>query len=514
MRVSTLALLLTITWTAAAAAAPCDNTGGLYQGTAKSSDGTALEITLNLMCTDGHYKAQFFTSAGDFDATETTVESGHVKAKFDTGSATGAAELAAAKGRLAGAFELAGDMGTLELSRKGDALAPDAMTPRLDLTPAQWREDVQALAVELPKHHANAFFSLSKAEFDQEIATLAARADTANGDEMYVGLQQIAKSIGDGHTGVNAPPDRRAFPLEIVRFGSEFRIVAAGPGLEGTLGARILKIGGMPIDDVWTRVLTLAPRGELPELRDGNGLAYLARGYALHGLDVIPDRTHAVFMLRDDTGRVFEIDVKGEAPGEDVKLKSGFPDSALRLQKPGEPFWCTDLPNKSAIYCAWHSYEDLHSRAAAMFALVDSTKPRKLIIDMRDNGGGDNSVGYAEILKPIQARPDLNARGHLFVLVGPLTFSAAMNNAAQFQSETNAILVGQTIGERPNSYQEPRQFRLPNSHLVVRASTLWYAFRKTGPNVIAPDNEIIPTWDDLKNGRDPVLDWVLQQNGD
>ena len=148
-----------------------------------------------------------------------------------------------------------------------------------------------------------------------------------------------------------------------------------------------------------------------------------------------------------------------------------------------------------------------------MFALISSARPGKLIIDMRDNGGGDNSVGYAEILKPIEARPDLNARGHLFVLIGPLTFSAAMNNAAQFQSETNAILVGQTIGERPNSYQELRQFRLPNSHLVVRASTLWYAFRKTGPNVIAPDKEIIPTWDDLKNGRDPALDWVLHQNG-
>ncbi len=513
MRMRTLTFLLTIAWTAAAAAAPCDNAGGLYQGTAKSSDGTALEITLNLICADGHFKAQFFTSAGDFGATETVFANGHMKAKFDTGSATGTADLTATKGRLAGAFELAGDQGTLELSRTGDALAPDAMTPRLDLTPAQWREDINALAVELPKHHANAFFSLSKAEFDKEIATLAARADRANGDEMYVGLQQIAKSIDDGHTGVNAPPDRRILPVEIARFGSEFRVVAAGPELGRALGARILKIGGVPIDEVWTRVLTLAPRGELPELRDGNGLVYLARGYALHGLDVIPDRTHAIFTLRDDTGREFDIDVKGETPGEDVKLKSGFPDSALRLQKPGEPFWCKSLPGESAVYCAWHSYQDLKSRAAAMFALVDSEKPEKLIIDMRDNGGGDNTVGYAEIVKPILSRPDLNIRGRLYVLIGPLTFSAAMNNAAQFQSETNAILAGETIGERPNSYQEPRQFRLPNSHLVVRASTLWYAFRKNGPNVIAPEKEIIPTWDDLKNGRDPVLDWVLHQGG-
>jgi hypothetical protein len=146
-----------------------------------------------------------------------------------------------------------------------------------------------------------------------------------------------------------------------------------------------------------------------------------------------------------------------------------------------------------------------------MFATVDSARPAKLIIDMRDNGGGDNTVGYAALIKPIEARADLNVRGRLYILVGPLTFSAAMNNAAQFQDETKAILAGQTIGERPNSYQEPRQFRLPHSHLVVRASTLWYAFRKTGPNVVAPEKEIVPTWDDVRNGRDPVLDWVLAQ---
>jgi hypothetical protein len=97
------------------------------------------------------------------------------------------------------------------------------------------------------------------------------------------------------------------------------------------------------------------------------------------------------------------------------------------------------------------------------------------------------------------------------VLIGADTFSAAMNNAAQFQDETNAILVGETIGEKPNSYQEPRQFRLPNSHLAVRVSTLYYTFRKTGENAVRPDKEIIPSWNDVKAGRDPVLDWVLAE---
>lgn len=128
-----------------------------------------------------------------------------------------------------------------------------------------------------------------------------------------------------------------------------------------------------------------------------------------------------------------------------------------------------------------------------------------------DLRGGDNTIGEAQIVKPIAARADLNSKGHLYVLIGPKTFSAAMNNAAQFQDDTRAITVGETIGEKPNSYQEPRQFRLPNSHLVVRASTLFYTFRKTGDNAVRPSKEILPSWEDVKGGRDPVLDWVLAQ---
>ena len=504
-------LNLLLAATASAVADPCAGPAGLYKGVTASPDGTRSEITVNLRCDGGQYQAQFFTPSGDFSGAAVSFAIGHLTAKIDTGVALGDVDLTQTGDRLAGRFDVGGERGTLTLTRQGAALATDAMTPRLDLTAAQWREDVRALAVELPKLHANAFASLSRSEFDAEVAALDRRAGAASGDEMWVGLQQIAKSIGDGHTGVGAPPDRRALPIEIGRFGEDFRITAVGPGLNAALGARIVKVGGMPIGKVWAKALTLTAREELAPLREGDALVYLARGYALHGLGVTADRNHTRYTLKDDTGRLFDIDVAGLGPGETVTLTSGHAQTALRFQKPDDPFWCVNLPEHRALYCDWRAYQDLGARARAMFTMVDAAKPAKLIIDLRDNGGGDNTMGYAALVKPIETRGDLNARGHLYVLVGPLTFSAAMNNAAQFQDETRAILVGQTIGERPNSYQEPRQFRLPNSHLIVRASTLWYAFRKQGPNVVAPEKEIIPTWSEVRSGRDPVLEWVLSQ---
>jgi hypothetical protein len=95
------------------------------------------------------------------------------------------------------------------------------------------------------------------------------------------------------------------------------------------------------------------------------------------------------------------------------------------------------------------------------------------------------------------------------MLIGPDTFSAAMNNAAQFRQQTAAILVGQEIGEKPNSYQEADSTMLPNSHLTLHYSIKYYKFVDGSENAIRPDQEIIPTWDEYKAGIDRVLDWVL-----
>ena len=493
----------------------CGQYAGTYIGQAKTAGSRdAADVTVNLYCSVHGLAAQLFTSIGDFDVKTVGERDGHLIIDFDSGAALGTLRFNRIGSKLAGIVDLGGDRGPVVLRRIGAAMAANAWTPRLDLTPAQWRNDLDVLARELPRRHANAFFSLSRAAFAREVNALATQIEHRNGDEMWVGLQQIVRSIGDGHTAINGPLDRRVMPLEFTRFGNDIRVTAAGPGLEKALGAKGVKVGNVPIEEAWRRVLTLTPRAELMELREGQALIYLARGYALHGLDLISDRNRASYTLQDDSGHIFTITTYALANDKSLKMKSGYSGTALRYQNPDDSFWCKSLPAQRAVYCAWHAYQELTAKVNSMFALINSVHPQKLIIDLRDNGGGDYTVGYAALVKPLIARADLNRKGHLFVLIGPLTFSAAMNNAAQFQDQTHATLVGQTIGEKPNSYQEPRQFRLPNSHLIVRVSTLYYVFRKRGENAVRPVKEIVPIWSDAKPGRDPALAWVLTQRVD
>jgi|SRR5882762_10866047 len=117
--------------------------------------------------------------------------------------------------------------------------------------------------------------------------------------------------------------------------------------------------------------------------------------------------------------------------------------------------------------------------------------------------------GLRYLVDPIRDHSALNRKGHLFVLIGVNTFSAAMSNATQFRAHTEAILVGEPIGETPNSYPEAREMHLPNSQLVVRYSTKYDQFLESGENIVRPDQEVITSWDDHRAGRDPVLDWAL-----
>jgi hypothetical protein len=487
---------------------------GHFEGSAKSRQVGELDVSFNLACDNGNYSGTLVTPAGTYILRGSTVKidqfgKNHLHFDFESGGDKVGVDVLLDGAVLRGTFTAPDDGGPVELRRTGATPIP-VETERLNLTKEQWHQDLAFLADELPKRHPDAFHFTERIRFDAAVRELDGKLDGLNADQIYVGMDRIVNLIGDGHTYIRVPADDANLPIDIQRFGEEYRLAAVADGNQSSLGSRVIKVEDLPIDQARSLMLPLTPGDETQALQDLRAIEFLTGGVFLHGMGITPQRDKVRYTLAGEDGHEFTIDVHAVAPDEKLNWTYAYNQPPLFRQRPEQSFWYQYLPDSRTVYCTFRGYKDLGKESKGLFELIKQQHPDKLVIDLRLNDGGDYTEGLKYLVHPIRDLTDINRKGHLFILVGTSTFSAAMSNSAHFRYQTNAILAGQQIGEKPNSYQEPREMKLPNSHWTVRYSTKFYKFVETGENVIRPDQEIIPTWDDYRSGRDPVLDWVLK----
>jgi hypothetical protein len=380
------------------------------------------------------------------------------------------------------------------------------------LTKDEWRQDLRYFARELPRRHKNAFHFTTREQFDRAVADLDAAVPSLEAHQIVVRLQGIAATIGDGHTGVHLPESFKLYPVALFWFGGELRVTGAAPAARSALGAKVLKINGVPIDEVAARVKRVVSQDENEWYVLATTPSFIMRPEVLHTLGVVPGVASATFTLEDDQGRPFDVDLTpfSQEPGSPPRFAGASAVQPVSRQHQEEAFWYVVLPDAQTLYVNFRRYTSLEDNARKLFEFMDAN-PRvtRLVIDLRQNGGGDFTKVRRSLLPGIKQRASINTKGRLFVLIGRRTFSAALANAVDFRKETNAILVGEPIGERPNSYSENDEMTLPNSRVVVSYSTRYYQFVEQDVPAVLPDQRIDVTWPDFKAGRDAALEWIL-----
>lgn len=487
---------------------PAGVASGYFEGELTSPQAGKLGIALNLTAAGGKYEGVMVTPLGSFDIRNAAVTGKRLHLELVTGTAF---DFEVTVDTLRGTFRSGDETGPVELKRTGDARPANFNVPKLNLTKQQWREDLRFYVRELKAKHVSLYHFLPREKFELEVAKLEGDIDRLDGDEIFVRFVHLASAVGDGHTHFEAPEDSPRFPIEVRGFGEEYRVVGTGPEQRAALGARIVRVGQAPFTKVRRGLLELTPQDENPSLGPARIEPMLVSGLYLHGAGFLANRERGVYTLLDDQGKEFTIDLPA-VPANKLSAKNRvyvFPRPPLYRTHAGESFWSTYFPDSRSVYCGFRGYDNLSIKAGEMLKLVSEHRPDKLIVDLRQNGGGDYFEGEKYVIEPIRRLAEINRAGHLFVLIGPTTFSAGMSNAAGFRQKTAALLVGEPIGEKPNSFQEAREMRLPNSRLIARYSTTYYEFQKSGPNEIRPDHRVDRTWEAYKAGRDPVLEWTL-----
>lgn len=381
--------------------------------------------------------------------------------------------------------------------------------PIPDLTAGEWQQDLDFLANEIATKHRDPFHFASRAEFDQAVSDLRQRIPSMEDYEVVAGLQRLAALVGDGHTFVDTSGVNGRFPLEGFWFGDEFRVIRAAPEYREALGARIVAIGAVSIGEARRNIQQFVSQGE-------------NRWYALHAsaralmsveplaaTKLIPGRGPADFTFEDDAGRRFTLRIRPVPPGSAPEQVAIDP-LPLPFQNPDEGLWFTTLGDSKTVYVVFRSYHDLEARSERLWAYVAQHGATRLVIDMRWNQGGNFTKGREHLVYKLIFRPELNRDGQLFVITGRGAFSAGMTNITDFRWETEAILVGEPVGGRPNGYQENHLFTLPRSGLQASCSMLRYRFQPgSDADTVHPDQRIDPDWASFRTGKDAALEWIL-----
>jgi hypothetical protein len=396
--------------------------------------------------------------------------------------------------------------------------------PSAPSTPA---DDVRELGRSIEQIHPDPFRSVSRQRFESEVSTLARRAPTLSDDELLVGLMRVIALLGprNGHTGLfpGDPAHVRElhfYPLRLYAFADGLYVVdASDPSL---VRDRLVAVEGIPIETVLGRVEPLVPRDNPSNLR---GLAphFLLSAEVLDGLGIADAAGPSVFTLERPGGERVDVPLTAIAASRYISsfadpLYGHYPSilpsapRPLYLSGSARELWARTLVGGRAVYVGYNAVRaPTPAFLRKLTRLVHGPKVHRVIVDVRLNGGGDNTT-YGP-LTSLFASSAVNERGKLYLLTGRATFSAAANFAAEVDRDTRAIVVGEPTGGGVETYGDTFPVTLPTLGWTVHIAARYHERKKSKKDrrlAVEPDIHVDLTSAQYFAGRDPVLERALR----
>ncbi len=383
----------------------------------------------------------------------------------------------------------------------------------------KWREDLKYMATELPRRHKNAFHSVSRAEFNRAVAELNRAIPSLQDHEIILGLRRILALIGDGHTNIYGwESSFHGYPFRFYRFSDGYYVTRATTEYGNLLGARLVKIGNLEMNQAYDKAIILLQKGEGEMYLWRYAPIYLSFAEVEHALRMQPSVSTGSFTFEDRSGKKFSVEMNSLSVDEARAKK--FIDAATKTplyrQRPDETFLREYLADSKTVYFRFNggfpSFAESLRAYGELLDFIEKNPTEHLVIDLRSNNGGDSSL-FEPLVEALIRNENINRKGHLFGIIGRGTYSAGMIEAVWLKQKTNAIMIGEPTGAKPNQYNEvahdDQRIILPNSKLTVAYTVAYRKLVKGDPPALMPDVRVDLSSHDYIAGRDPVLEKIL-----
>ena len=393
--------------------------------------------------------------------------------------------------------------------------------------PSTVADDVREVGASIETIHPAPFRSVSRQRFRAEVDALARRAPSLSRDELLVGVLRIIGLLGprNGHTGLFAgdPGNVRPlhlYPIRLYHFADGVYVVDAEDA--SLVRNRVVAIAGTPVERVLQLVEPLTPHDNPSNIR-GMAPHYVLTAEVLDGLGITEGAGPTDFTFERPSGERVDVSLAPvPAPQYAARfadpLHGHYPSVLPRAARPlylansGKALWVRTLAGGRAVYVG---YNAVVAPAPAFLRklerLAGADRTRRVIVDVRLNGGGDNTT-YGP-LTTLFGSPKFDRRGKLYLLTGRATFSAAANFAAEIDRGTRATIVGEPTGGGVETYGDTFPVLLPALGWYVHVAARYHE-RKRGPGdhrlAVEPDVRVDLSSTQYFAGTDPVLERALK----
>jgi tetratricopeptide (TPR) repeat protein len=396
------------------------------------------------------------------------------------------------------------------------------------LTPADWQDDLRFLQQTVHQDYPFLFKKITAAAWDAEVEKFHKEIPTMQEHEKLAGLGRMVALFGYGHTDIGwrqSPVKYHVLPVAFMHFSDGVFVEGAHKDYEKMLGAKLVKVEGMPVEQALAAIKPLVPVENEQYFR-AYGLDFLVIPEALHAQRVTKTLQSGITYTLEKDGKTFEQKVAGldafhlprqygyVQPNDDWRSVRDQRNPPLYLKNLDKIYYYEYLPASKTVYVRHSQIQDEASEPTPdfyqrVFDFIEKNEVEKLVIDVRLNGGGNNFKNKPVITGLVRCEK-INQPGKLFVITGKRTFSACQNLVNELDNYTNATFVGEPTAENVNFYGDNRRVDLPKTKTPVFLSWAWWQDKPQWMNAdwLAPDVAVEMNFDDYRSNRDPVMEAI------
>jgi hypothetical protein len=417
------------------------------------------------------------------------------------------------------------------------------------IPPEKLKEDLDFLFKSIEEVHPNMYAYISREEFAKHKDELYKKIDKPiNQNEFYKLVAPVIALLRDGHTSVDVSQliytQDKFFPLACEWDGENLIISKNFGETDVPIGATITAVNSEDAGRLIKRLSRYLPserefRSQFQAATVLSFFLWLENGPV----------DHYKLQIRLSDGQIKEYDVKAQTSGKLYERQYDKPNYSYQ-----------HLPEYNAAVLTVNTLDPYLSKEfkdflEKIFKEIQDLKISSLIIDIRENGGGDSRLGdvllgyltdkpfrqfekgkeklskqVGNIKLSHETLPEgenkivsweadfiypkenpLRFKGKKFVLIGPKTFSSASSFTSAVKCFNIATLIGQETGGVTACYGDNFNFRLPSSDLLVSVSYKYFvqACGKPDGRGIIPDYEVKQKPEDTAKGVDTVLEFTL-----